>query len=239
MPFCPRLVCTAAALFALAGTLAPVPAAAQAGFFGGFSRMFGGGSPQHQRPLTISLPYLDPFDGMRNPDAPRAEGTPGPYATYCVRLCDGRYFPVTRSGNLTPAQACSAMCPAAKTKIFSGAGIERAAAADGRRYADLDTAFTYRKEMVKGCSCSAADSIGLSKMDVLEDPTLKPGDIVATENGFVTFKGSKSGTRQAADFTPLKDDPRIAYAARAKPVRTAKQERIELTPKVDSAALND
>jgi hypothetical protein len=237
MPLRSRIVCFAA-LLALAGTLAPMPAAAQSGFFGGFARMFGGGPPQH-RPAPVSLPYLDPFDGLRAPDTPRAEGTPGPYATYCVRLCDGRYFPVTPNANTTPAKACSSLCPAAKTKIFSGAGIERAAAADGKRYADLDTAFTYRKEMVKGCSCNAADSIGMDKMDVLRDPTLKPGDIVATEKGFVTYKGSKGGARQAADFTPLQDDPRLAYAARAKPVRAAKQDRIELSPKVDAAALND
>jgi hypothetical protein len=237
MPFGPRLVCTAAALAALAGTLAPAPAAAQSSFFGGLSRLFGGGPPQH-RPAPVSLPFFDPFDGLRNSETPR-DSAPSPYATYCVRLCDGHYFPVTRNGNMTPTQACNAMCPAAKTKIFSGAGIERAAAPDGQRYADLDSAFTYRKELVKGCSCNAADSIGLSKMDVLEDPTLKPGDIVATEEGFVTYKGSKSGKRQAADFTPLKEDPRIAYAARAKPVRAvAKQDKIDLTPKIDAAALD-
>ncbi len=236
MPFGPRTVCLAA-LLTLAGTLAPAPAAAQSGFFGGFARMFGGGPPQH-RLAPVSLPFLDPFDGLRTTNTPR-EGTPGRYASYCVRLCDGRYFPLTPNANVTPAKACSSMCPAAKTKIFSGGGIERAAASDGQRYADLDSAFTYRKEMVKGCSCNATDSIGLNKMDVLEDPTLKPGDIVATEDGFVIYKGSKGGTRQAADFTPLQDDPRLAYAARGKPVRAAKAEGIWAAPNVDIASFLD
>jgi len=236
MPLRPRAVCFAA-LLALASALAPVPAAAQSGFFGGLARLFGGG-PSQQRAAPISLPFLDPFDGLRTTETPR-DSTPGPYATYCVRLCDGRYFPVARHANMTPTQSCNTLCPAAKTKIFSGAGIARAAASDGQRYADLENAFTYRKEMVKGCSCNAADSIGLNKMDALEDPTLKPGDIVATEDGFVTYKGSKGGTRQAADFTPLKEDPRLAYAARSKPVRAAKQDKIDLTPKIDSAVFND
>jgi hypothetical protein len=100
--------------------------------------------------------------------------------------------------------------------------------------------------MVQGCSCNAADSIGLSKMSVLEDPTLKPGDIVATEDGFVTYKGSR-GARQTADFTPLKDDPRLAFAARGKAVRSAAKvdPKIDVDPwniggtKIDAAALND
>jgi uncharacterized protein DUF2865 len=216
MPFRSRAVCLAA-LFALAGTLAPVPAMAQSSFFSGLARMFGGGQQRSTAP--VSLPFLDPFDGMRGSETPR-DSTPSPYATYCVRLCDGRYFPVARHANMTPTESCNALCPAAPTKVFSGAGIERAAATDGQRYADLDNAFTYRKQMVQGCSCNAADSIGLDKMDVLEDPTLKPGDIVATEKGFVTYKGSR-GARVAADFTPLKEDPRLALAARAKPVRNA------------------
>jgi hypothetical protein len=234
MPSGPRVVGVALALLALAAGLAPIPAAAQSSFFSGLTRMFGGGQ---QRPAPVSLPFVDPFDGLRSTETPR-DGAPGPYATYCVRLCDGRYFPVARHANMTPTESCNALCPAAKTKIFSGAGIGRAAAPDGQRYADLDTAFTYRKEMVRDCSCNAADSIGLKKMDVLEDPTLKPGDIVATEKGFVTYKGSR-GARVAADFTPLQDDPRLAYAARDKPVRAAKQDKIDLTPKIDAAALND
>jgi len=236
MLFGPRTICLVA-LLTLAGTLAPAPAAAQSPFFGGLSRLFGGGPPQH-RLAPVSLSYLDPFEGLRTTETPR-EGTPGPHASYCVRLCDGRYFPVPRHANMTPTESCNALCPAAKTKIFSGAGIERAAAADGQRYADLDSAFTYRKAMVQGCSCNATDSIGLHKMDVLEDPTLKPGDIVATEDGFVIYKGSKGGTRQAADFTPIEGDPRLAYAARGKPVRAAKAEGIWAAPNVDIASFLD
>lgn len=234
MPFGPRVACFAA-LLALAGAFAPVPAAAQSSFFGGLSRVFGGGQ---QRPAPVSLSLFDPFDGLRTTETPR-DSTPSPHATYCVRLCDGRYFPLTPNANVTPAQACSSMCPTAKTKLFSGAGIERAAATDGQRYADLQNAFTYRKAMVKGCSCNAADSIGLSKMTALQDPTLKPGDIVATEDGFVTYKGSKGGARQAADFAPLKDDPRLAYVARGKPVRAAKAEKIWAVPQVDLASFLD
>ena len=45
----------------------------------------------------------------------------GRSVAYCVRLCDGRYFPIQRHANASPAQLCSAFCPAAKTQVF---GIE-------------------------------------------------------------------------------------------------------------------
>jgi hypothetical protein len=236
MPLRPPVVCSVAVLLALAGTFTSTPAAAQSGFLSGLARLFGGAPPEN-RPAPVSLPLFDPFEGLRTPETPH-DSTPGPYAAYCVRLCDGRYFPLTPNANITPAKACSSLCPAAKTKIFSGAGIERAAAPDGSRYADLENAFAYRKEMVQGCSCNADDSIGLNKMDVLQDPTLKPGDIVATEDGFVAFKGSKNGGRRAADFTPLAGDPRLAYSLHGNPVRgTAK---IELAPAPrNDASLND
>ena len=56
---------------------------------------------------------------------------------YCVQLCDGRFFPVQRPAGAAPEQTCSSFCPATRTKIYRGASIDQAVAADGRRYADL------------------------------------------------------------------------------------------------------
>jgi hypothetical protein len=223
----PRFL-TAALIALTAVAVVPRSAPAQSGFFSGLSRLFGGGPPQN-RPTPASLPFFDPFDGMRTPETPR-EASPSPYAHYCVRLCDGRYFPVTPNASMAPAKACSSLCPAAKTKIFSGAGIAHAAATDGSRYADLESAFVYRTQMVERCSCNAAEAIGMNTMDVMNDPTLKRGDIVATKDGFVTFTGSKNGTRQTADFTPIEGDPRLAMKAAAKPVRSAAKVDLRADP---------
>ncbi len=109
-----------------------------------------------------------------------SSGGGGGRVAYCVRLCDGRYFPIQRNANANPAQLCSAFCPAAKTQVFNGSQIDHAYAGNGQRYADLDNAFVYRQKIVEGCSCNGKDSFGLARIDVAADPTLRPGDIVAT-----------------------------------------------------------
>jgi hypothetical protein len=102
-----------------------------------------------------------------------------------VRLCDGRYFPIQRAANVQPAQICSSLCPASKTKVFAGPDISRAVAADGVNYSALQTAFRYRDETVEDCTCNGRTAYGLAAMDAGEDPTLRAGDLVATAAGLV------------------------------------------------------
>jgi uncharacterized protein DUF2865 len=145
---------------------------------------------------------------LRAPTSPREERDSAPVVTggasvaYCVRLCDGRYFPIQRSG-AEPADICNAFCPAAKTKIYLGTAIEYAVANDGKRYSTLDTAFTYRQKVVDGCTCNGKDSFGLARLDLSKDPTLRAGDIVARDGTLMAFKGSKKSTYTADDFTPI------------------------------------
>ena len=70
-------------------------------------------------------PYADPSQadryGDRTGSAPSSgSGGGGARVAYCVRLCDGRYFPIQRHANATPVQLCSALCPASQTKVFDG-----------------------------------------------------------------------------------------------------------------------
>ncbi len=55
----------------------------------------------------------------------------------CVRLCDGRYFPVQRHSGVGSAKSCSSFCPASATKIYNGNSINHAVAPDGKRYSEL------------------------------------------------------------------------------------------------------
>lgn len=142
--------------------------------------------------------------------APPPPATLGPSATFCVRLCDGRFFPLQGHAGISAAQACKSFCPAARTRIFFGSSIERAAAADGSRYADLDHAFLYRDRLVADCTCNGRDSFGLAPVDVASDPTLRPGDIVAGTQGLLAFRGARRGRSQAAEFTPIDDYPGFA-----------------------------
>ena len=132
--------------------------------------------------------YADPsYPGF---DRERGSGAPAGLAgTFCVRLCDGRYFPIQRSGGANPAQLCSSFCPAAETRMFSGAGIDHAVATDGTRYASLRTAFAYRERVVDNCTCNGRDPYGLVTLNPIEDTSLRQGDIVATNEGFVAYNG--------------------------------------------------
>jgi hypothetical protein len=141
--------------------------------FGGFNDSWPKAAPAYNpsRPLTLTVrPRYTAF----------GRGT-----VFCVRTCDGRYFPLPRSATAQPAQICSSLCPASKTKVFSGSEISSAVAADGSRYAALDHAFLYRKEAVENCTCNGVTHYGLATLDARDDPTLRPGDLIATGDGVI------------------------------------------------------
>lgn len=169
---------------------AAAPAAAE----GLFDFLFGGA----RRPSVSS--YSDPYGGQasQRPAEPALEA--GPSVAFCVRLCDGRYFPIQRTSNSNPVRTCSAFCPTARTKVFSGSEINTAAANDGSRYKDLPNAFVYRDRKVADCTCNGKDAYGLVTAEAKDDPTLQPGDIVATDRGFVAYNGS---SRRSKEFTPI------------------------------------
>jgi hypothetical protein len=186
--------------------------------------------------------YADPSSQFNPPaETPRVETG----VAYCVRLCDGRFFPIQRHGGVTPAQACSSFCPASQTKIYNGSSIENASGPDGKRYADLSTAFVYRDKIVPGCTCNGKDALGLVNTPIDDDPTMRPGDIVATNDGLMAYNGSNvvgSGNagakKQAANFTPINLIPacrRTCAASSPKP-RLRRQRRILRRPPKSSRA---
>jgi hypothetical protein len=185
------------------------PASAQ----GIFERIFGSilhAAPARQLPSGVSA-FADPFAAMRENAAPRAAA--GPASAYCVRTSDGFYFPVQAHAGVSAAETCHAMCPASQTRLYSGSGIDHAVASGGGSYADLDTAYLYRKELVAGSTCNGRGPFGLARVDVATDPTLRPGDIVATRTGLVAVTGMKN---KVADFAPFGSDRAVAKSTREK-----------------------
>jgi hypothetical protein len=83
--------------------------------------------------------------------------------------------------------------------------------ADGRRYADLPNAFVYRKRFVPGCTCDGRSPAGNAQQPVADDPTLRPGDIVATNSGLTIYQG-KDSHRQVV-LTPI-DEAKISKSLR-------------------------
>ena len=98
-------------------------------------------------------------------------------------------------------RALQVVLPRSRTKVFAGSKIDYSVAPDGTRYADLDSAFLYRERTVDNCTCNGKTAGGLASLKPELDPTLRPGDIVATNEGLVTFNGNRRA--KTAEFTPI------------------------------------
>ena len=157
---------------------------------------FGGGQKQQQP--TSSSGNLSNNNPQSPPPRP-VVASAGP--AFCVRSCDGKYFPLMR-GAASPAEMCQAFCPASPTKVFFGSSIDRAYAATGERYADSENAFAYRKALRADCTCNGHSPAGLASVDLAMDGSLRSGDAVATAGGLAAYSGIRVGNDQSPDFTP-------------------------------------
>jgi len=187
--FCGMAILTALALTSLAQAQ---------DFFG----LFGGFGYRPRQPMTPFGYHPQP------PTTPQPYGSEGPMSVpegeilvrprrgysysglgglqaYCVRSCDGRYFPITSSGNRSRAASCSSFCPAAETRVVYGSSIDDAITEIGKLYSELPNAYRYRDELVKGCTCNGRGPTGLAQIKIVDDPTLRRGDIVASSSGLM------------------------------------------------------
>jgi hypothetical protein len=152
--------------------------------------LFGGGQKQQGQ----SSPFGNIFNNNAQPAPPRpVAASSGP--AFCVRSCDGKYFPLMR-GAASPTQLCQAFCPASPTKIFFGSSIDNAYAATGERYADSANAFAYRKALRADCTCNGRSPAGLAPVDIAMDGSLRSGDVVATGGGPVVQSSLPAGNDQ-------------------------------------------
>ena len=174
-----------------------------------FSNLFGGFG--RSRAPAIQMPFSDNFQQSQ----PRQRVGVGGQA-YCVRTCDGRYFPITGDDKDGREKACNSLCPTADTKVVYGSSIDSASTENGKPYTKLPNAFRYRDEIVAGCTCNGKDSGGLARIEPENDPTVRTGDIVAGANGLVV--ASKTSDRRGASvqFSPASE--RIKDRYRAPPV---------------------
>jgi hypothetical protein len=199
----------------LAGSVAIAPGMASAE--GLFDLFFGGFQKQQQRPAPPPQAnfFVDPFNQNPQQPAPQRQAASGSGPAFCVRSCDGRYFPLT-ARSASPVQMCQAFCPASPTKVFNGSNIDAASSANGERYADSENAFAYRKAMRADCTCNGRDPAGLAPVDLTLDTSLRPGDVIATTSGLVAYSGVKVGDGQTAEFTPVASYPGLTAEVRAR-----------------------
>jgi hypothetical protein len=129
---------------------------------------------------------------------------------YCVRLCDGFYFPVgTGNDNFDKHEsACNSVCPSAQTRVYvapTGSDDIAKASHRGQTYAKLASAFSYRQQRTKTCSCNATSStggLGMFSPALENDTTLNRGDVVMTDAGFKAFAGGKNFPHRGSEFVP-------------------------------------
>jgi Protein of unknown function (DUF2865) len=179
------------------------PSAQAQDFFSNFFRGFG-------RPRAPSVPF-----GDFQQSEPRQRYGGGGQA-YCVRTCDGRYFPIAGTDKQSRATACSSLCPNADTELVYGSPIDNAATENGKPYSKLPNAFKYRNELVAGCTCNGKDAVGLAQVEPEKDPTLRSGDIVAGANGLVVANRSADRRGASVEFSPASE--RIKQRFRNPPV---------------------
>jgi hypothetical protein len=202
------------ALIVLAGALALAPGAASAENL--FDFFFGGAKQQQREAPPQASFFADPFGATpQAPPAPSRAVVAGSGPAFCVRSCDGKYFPLMR-GTASPAQMCQAFCPASATKVFFGSSIEGAYATTGERYADSENAYAYRKALRADCTCNGRGPTGLAPVDLAIDNSLRPGDVVATTDGLVAYTGIKLGINQAPEFSPVASYPGLTGEVRAR-----------------------
>ena len=198
-----RLVLSAIAAMAL---FASAPAAQAQEFF---SNLFGG----FNRPVQRMAPM--PFASEEPSDQPRIQRSYAPRVSsngqaFCVRTCDGRYFPISASDSQSKAASCNSFCPASETKVYYGSTIDNASTDNGKQYSALPNAFKYRNELVAGCTCNGKDQTGLAPVKIENDPTLKRGDIIAGAEGLMVNRGpDRRGA--SLNMSPVSDSIRAKY----------------------------
>lgn len=133
---------------------------------------------------------------------------------YCVRSCDGFFFPIAHASSGSSAaheSVCARACPGAETSVFTASagsrGIEDAIGRSGRRYQALTTAFAFRTALDSACTCAAPKGPARNH-SVLTDFTLRPGDMVMSAEGLKVFRGG-SFPYDAEDFSKA-DNARLS-----------------------------
>jgi hypothetical protein len=197
----------ATVLIALA-TMA-LPAQAQ-DFFSNFFGMF---NSQRAQPSMTPLPFASEgrIGIVPENSAPRPRYSYAGSQAYCVRTCDGRYFPITGTNRESRAAACNSFCPASKTEVVYGGTIDSAVTENGKPYSGLPNAFRYRDELVAGCTCNGKDPVGLAAVKLEDDPTLRRGDIVAEPNGLMVAARGAERRGAALALSPAPESVRAHY----------------------------
>jgi hypothetical protein len=157
------------------------------------------GPARKARGAVGELRFAKPRDGVPGGGAgfssePNAGG-------FCVRTCDGYFFPLIKSTKATRQQSCELACPSAPMEIYDGSSIETARNYKGQRYSALNVAFAFRDRAKSSCTCNDPQSSqAFFERTARNDPTLQSGDILVEDTGAFVYSGAKLVPLSNASF---------------------------------------
>jgi hypothetical protein len=195
--------------------------------------------PQYRSAAVQPRGFFDSLFGPGSIVAPQESYQSSTYRTVCVRTCDGYYFPISFSTNPSRFQdderTCQRMCPAAEVQLFSyrnpGEEMAQAVSASGQAYGDLPTAFKYRQEVNRACSCKRPGQSWGDALKNVDDNTVERGDIVVTDERAKQLSQPKVD----AQGRPQRIDPRTGKPAAAQAPAAAAPASAEEKPEEASS----
>jgi hypothetical protein len=150
--------------------------------------------PARRAKLQGELRFARPRDGGGVSSDPSVGG-------FCVRSCDGYYFPLIKSTRATRQQSCEMACPSAQMEIYDGSTIETARNRKGQRYSALPRAFAFRDKANGACACNdPRTSQAYFEQSARNDPTLQSGDVIVETDGAFVYRGSQLVPLSSASF---------------------------------------
>lgn len=207
IPTC-RKVCAAAAFSLSCFNLSM----AHAGPRDFFSMLFGG-NPEPAKSSSDAMNSANPFGDLFG-RTPPTKVYISRSDSFCVRTCDGRYFPVVARDGQTTAEACHNFCPTSETRIYRGSSIDNASNEQGKLYSAIPNAYRYRNELVPGCTCGGNGAGGLASVRIEDDPTLRAGDIVAGADGLMVVSDVGRSKGGSFKLRPVSSSVRAQYRRR-------------------------
>jgi hypothetical protein len=178
------------------------------------------GSARRDVPEITVRPTAPATSAARSSESQRrtatGENVGGPRA-YCVRTCDGFFFPagpaMSGQGRTAQQTSCNSMCPGAEVALYTVASqgsIEDAVGPRGQSYSALRTAFRFRQSVDRTCSCQGVATNGLARLPITHDFTLRAGDVVVTEQGVRVFRGAARFPYRNQDFVEARSYGRLS-----------------------------
>jgi hypothetical protein len=199
-----------------------------------------------QKPTPVAARPVVPLEEVtgEDPAADFHDGRSGTYKTYCVRLCDGYFWPISFSTTADrleqDAEACNSAC-GTPARLFvhaiPGGSVATMQSLDGLPYSALKTAFLFRTKFDAQCKCRAHpwEEIARDRHKLMAaESAASSGDAAAKgtvkqlSDKIAKVQAEEEVRKTAASEVAKRDLAKLAAAVGAKPLQVAAPRRASL-----------